>query len=71
MVCETELDKLLAEYSAGSLTRRELEAATGLWFGEILNELAKRELALPKVDTRPMYNQAQTALFNRIFKKGD
>lgn len=63
------LDKMLAEYSGGVISRKELEEATGLWFGEILTEMAKRNLSLPKVDTRLTYNEKQMALFNKIFAK--
>ena len=69
MVSDADLDRLLAEYSCGSLLRTDLERATGLWFGEILTEMAKRGLALPKVDSRIHYNEAQMALFNNIFGK--
>ncbi|MFS2003917.1 hypothetical protein ACEN9F_09860 [Duganella sp. CT11-25] len=36
-----DLDQLLAAYSEGRTSRREPEQATGLWFGEILSELAR------------------------------
>jgi hypothetical protein len=42
------LDKLLSDYSTGVIGRRELEAVTGLFFGEVLAELAKRNLSLPE-----------------------
>ena len=64
---ETYLDKILAEYSTGVVSRKKLEEATGLWFGEILAEMAKRGLALPKVNTAQKFNEKQAALFNQIF----
>ncbi|MTV37940.1 hypothetical protein [Duganella radicis] len=64
---ESKLDALLAAYSAGNTSRRELERATGLWFGEILSEMAFRHLPLPRVDTRVHFNEAQRRLFERVF----
>ncbi|NVM77870.1 hypothetical protein FHW83_003693 [Duganella sp. SG902] len=64
---ENELDALLAAYSTGKVSRRELERATGLWFGEILAEMAARRLPLPRVDTRVHFNDAQRRLFERVF----
>lgn len=65
---EAYLDKLLAEYSGGVISRKKLEEVTGLWFGEVLAEMAKRGLALPKVNTAQKFNEKQTALFNRVFR---
>jgi len=62
-----DIDQLLAAYSEGRMDRRELEQATGLWFGEILSELARCRLALPRVDTRVHFNEAQQGLFQRVF----
>ena len=61
------IDQFLAEYSEGRIGRRELEQATGLWFGEILSELARCHLALPRVDTRVHFNDAQRRLFQQVF----
>lgn len=61
------IDQLLAAYSEGRMNRRELEQATGLWFGEILSELAVRRLPLPRVDTRIHFNEAQMRLFQQVF----
>lgn len=61
------LDQLLAAYSCGHRSRRELEQATGLCFGEILSELARLGLPLPRVDTRVHFNEAQRQLFGRVF----
>ena len=63
----TTLDDLLAAYSTGRLGRRELEQTTGLWFGEILTEMACRHLPLPRVDTSVEFNPAQQRLFNQVF----
>jgi hypothetical protein len=63
----TELDAMLKAYSEGRMSRRELEQATGLWFGEILSEMALRSLPLPRVDTRVHFNEAQQRLFEQVF----
>ena len=60
-------DALLEEYSAGRLGRCALEEATGLWFGEILAELAQRRLPLPRVDSRIHFNEAQQRLYEHVF----
>jgi hypothetical protein len=62
-----DIDQLLAAYSDGRMSRRELEQATGLWFGEILSELARCRLPLPRVDTRVHFNQEQRRLFQQVF----
>ncbi len=62
-----ELEQLLRAYSEGKSGRRELEQATGLWFGEILAELARRRLPLPRVDTRMHFNEAQRRLYEQVF----
>jgi hypothetical protein len=62
-----DLDQLLAAYSAGRISRRELEQTTGLWLGEILSELARCRLPLPRVDTRVHFNDAQRRLFQQVF----
>lgn len=64
---EASLDQLLAAYSAGRMGRRDLEKATGLWFGDILSELSSRSLPLPRVDTRVHFNEAQQRLFEQVF----
>ena len=64
---DTYLNKILAEYSAGVVSRKRVEEATGLWFGEILAEMAKRKLALPKVNSALKFNAEQSVLFDRIF----
>lgn len=53
---EAELDTLLQDYANGQTTRKALEAATGLWFGDILQEMARRGLKLPRVDSRTLMN---------------
>ncbi len=64
-----QLDELLNSYASGNITRRNIEEATGLWFSDILEELGRRGLQLPKVDTRIHYNDKQLMLFNTIFIK--
>jgi hypothetical protein len=67
IVVGQELDQLLRAYSEGKAGRRELELATGLWFGEILAELARRGLPLPRIDTRAHFNAAQQRLYEQVF----
>lgn len=70
VVAETvsqQLDQLLADYSQGRISRRELEQSSGLWFGEILARLAERGLPLPRVDTSMHFNEAQHHLFTQVF----
>jgi hypothetical protein len=67
IVAGQELDQLLRAYSEGKTGRRELEHATGLWFGEVLAELARRGLPLPRVDTRVHFNEAQRRLYEQVF----
>lgn len=66
-VADGELEQLLAAYSAGRISRRQLEKATGWWFGDILSALADRGLALPRVETRVHFNEAQQCLFDTVF----
>ena len=64
---DKQLDKILSAYSAGNVTRRNLEELTGLWFSDILAELELRGLQLPKVDTKVHFNNKQLSLYNSIF----
>ena len=64
-----QLDELLNSYASGKITRRNVEEASGLWFSDILEELGRRGLELPRVDTRVHLNDKQLALFNAIFSK--
>lgn len=61
------MEQMLTAYSAGRISRRALEKATGWWFGDILTELEQRGLPLPRVDTRVRFNQAQLRLFEQVF----
>jgi len=61
------LDQLLEAYSQGRLSRKELEQATGLWFGEILSAMRARSLPLPRVDSRIHFSEAQQRLFEQVF----
>ena len=62
-----DIEKALAVYSAGELPRTELGELTGLWFGEILLELAKRNLPLPRFSSFANYTTEQKALYDKIF----
>ncbi|SCK11243.1 hypothetical protein VAR608DRAFT_0558 [Variovorax sp. HW608] len=61
-----QLARLLELYAKGSLTWRELSRLTGLAYGEILIELGKRRLALPRV--APKRRPVQDALFERALR---
>ncbi len=58
-----DIEKSLAAYSAGEMPRTELEELTGLWFGEILLELAKRNLP----SSVHNYTPEQKALYDKLF----
>lgn len=58
----SKLDMLLARYASGTMTSRELAGATGLAFGEILVELGKRNLALPRVSAQRTAAHGSTGL---------
>ncbi|MDP2783003.1 MAG: hypothetical protein Q8O38_00215 [Sulfurimicrobium sp.] len=60
-------NELFEAYSAGRMTRRALEDETGLWFGEVLAEMGKRGLPLPRVDSTVHLNSKQLALHDAIF----
>ena len=62
-----QLDEIINSYASGKMTRRNVEEATGLWFSDILEELERRGLQLPKVDTRTHLNDKQLALYSIIF----
>jgi prevent-host-death family protein len=64
-----QLDEIINSYASGKITRRNVEEATGLWFSDILEELGRRGLQLPKVDTITHLNDKQLALYNTIFSK--
>lgn len=63
----SQQDQLFKAYSTGQITRRILEEETGLWFGEILAEMGKHGLSLPKVDSHMHLNSHQLALYGAIF----
>ena len=62
----SQLDLLLAQYAGGTATSRDVSCATGLSFGEILVELGKRGLALPRV--APQRAPAQDSLLERALR---
>ncbi len=64
-----QLDELLNSYASGKIARRNVEEATGLWLSDILAELRRRGLQLPKVDTRAHLNDKQLDLYSAIFSK--
>lgn len=66
-VLPAELDRLLAAYAAGDMSRQALQEATGLPFEDVLAELGRRQLRLSRVDCTARLNEAQLALYHRIF----
>ncbi len=66
-LADQQIDKILSDYSSGNVTHRNIEELTGLWFSDILAELKRRGLALPKVDSKVHYNEKQLSLYNSIF----
>jgi hypothetical protein len=77
-LCEKELkmqatvhvdfDEALSAYSAGIMSRSELEKLTGLWFGNVLLELAKRELPLPRYAPSIRYTPEQKQMYEKLFE---
>ena len=63
--------KALPAYSSGEISRTELEKTTGLWFGEILLELAKLELPLPRFSAYSRYTPEQKKLHDEFFGMND
>lgn len=62
------LKVLLADFSAGKLSRSELIEATGLSFAEILTELSKAGLPLPKVRTIERATPEQKKRYKELLK---
>ena len=60
--------KALIAYSSGEISRTELENLTGLWFGDVLLELAKLELPLPRFNSSSRYTPEQKKLHDELFK---
>ena len=59
--------KALTAYSAGKMSRTELEDFTGLWFGDVLLELAKLELPLPRYNSSSRYTPEQKEMYDELF----
>lgn len=62
-----DIEKALAAYSEGEMPRTELEEITDLWFGDILFELAKRNLPLTRFSSFHAYTKKQKELYDKIF----
>ncbi len=60
------LAELAAVYAAGKLAWREISAETGIAFGDLLAELGRQGLQLPRVT--PEKRPEQVALFNAIMQ---
>lgn len=61
-----ELAAMLRQYSDGTMSRKALQKATGLWFGDILLGLSEYNLPLPRVDSRELLTPEQKALFAQL-----
>ena len=64
----TRLAELAALYGAGRVTWREIAAETGAAFGDLLVELARQNLQLPRVT--PAKRPEQVAIFLAILGRG-
>ncbi len=62
-----DIEKAFAAYSTGEMPKTELEKLTGLWFGDILLELGKRNLPLPRFSSFHTYTPEQKALYDKVF----
>lgn len=63
----TRLAELAALYAAGRVTWREIAAETGAAFGDLLGELARQNLQLPRV--MPAKRPEQAALFDAVLRR--
>jgi hypothetical protein len=63
---QNPFDLLLARYAGGTMNWRELSCATGRAFGEVLVELGRRNLALPRVS--PKRTPGQDSLLERALR---
>lgn len=70
LATSTPLDEALTEYSAGKISRHELESRTGLWFGDVLLEMAKRNLQLPRFNPFERYSPQQKAIYAQLLGLG-
>lgn len=62
------LDKVFADFANGLITRDQIAEQTGIsWFGDVLEELGKRGLSLPRTDCSIYYNDKQKAIYDEIF----
>jgi hypothetical protein len=57
---------MLRQYSDGTMSRKELQKATGLWFGDILLGLSELNLPLPRFDSRKILTPEQKELFAQL-----
>jgi hypothetical protein len=55
-------------YSTGHLSRKDLEKETGLDFGDIIVEMRRLGLPLPRYDNRADFNDREKELYRKIFK---
>ncbi|OUM00102.1 type II toxin-antitoxin system Phd/YefM family antitoxin [Variovorax sp. JS1663] len=63
-----QLELILGLYAKGTVTWAELARSTGLAYGEVLVELGKRGLPLPRVS--PKRRPEQDALFEQALSGG-
>lgn len=61
------LAELAALYANGKVTWRQIAAESGVTFGDLLVELAKQDLRLPRVT--PAKRPEQVSMFNAILRR--
>jgi len=61
------LAELAKQYAGGRVAWREIAAETGAGFGDLLDELSKQNLKLPRVT--PAKRPEQVAMFNAILRQ--
>ena len=58
--------EMVRQYAGGHISRKVLQESTGMAFGEILSEMAREGLTLPRVDSRALLSDEQKLLFTRL-----
>lgn len=62
---------LLSKFADGLIDRHEVQAKTGLSWGEVLLAIREHGLTLPIVRTYDRYNEAQKAVYKQVFNIKD
>lgn len=58
--------EMLRQYAVGHISRKTLQESIGMEFGEILSDMAREGLTLPRVDSRALLSDEQKLLFTRL-----